>query len=77
VTVDTIDSKLHILRDKPMLIIWGEGDFIFTVKNFLAGWQERFPEAEVHILKNAGHYVVEDAFEQILPLMHEFLTNTP
>ena len=74
-TVDTIDSRLHLLRDHPILIIWGAGDFIFTVKDFLAGWEQRFPEAEVHIIKNAGHYVVEDAHEIILPLMTKFLAN--
>lgn len=74
-TVDAIDTRLHLLRNHPMLILWGEGDFIFTVRDFLAGWQKRFPEAEVHILKNAGHYVVEDAYETILPLMKKFLTD--
>ncbi len=72
-TVDAIDARLHLLRDHPMLILWGAGDFIFTVKDFLAGWQQRFPDAQVHILKNAGHYVVEDAHEFILPLMEKFL----
>ena len=72
-TVDTIDNNLNILLNHPMLIIWGEGDFIFTVKDFLAGWQQRFPDAAVHILENAGHYVVEDAYETILPLMGKFL----
>lgn len=72
-TVDAIDAKLHLFHDHPMLIIWGEGDFVFTVKAFLAGWRARFPDADVHVLHNAGHYVVEDAHERILPLMKEFL----
>jgi haloalkane dehalogenase len=56
-----------------MLILWGAKDFVFTVKDFLAGWRERFPGAEVHIFDDAGHYVVEDAHERILPLMQAFL----
>jgi haloalkane dehalogenase len=55
-----------------MLILWGADDFVFTVKDFLAGWRARFPAAEVHVLENAGHYVVEDAHERILPLMQAF-----
>ncbi len=72
-TVNAIDSRLHLFAQHPMLILWGADDFVFTTKTFLAGWRERFPAAEVHILENAGHYVVEDAHERILPLMQEFL----
>jgi len=32
-----------------------------------------FPSAEVHRISEAGHYVVEDAHERILPLMRQFL----
>ena len=58
-----------------MLILWGEDDFCFTVDDFLPEWQQRFPQAEVHMMKNAGHYVVEDAHERMLPLIKEFLQN--
>ena len=75
-TVDAIDAKLPLFRDRPMLIIWGARDFVFTVKGFLAGWRNRFPNAEIHILHDAGHYVVEDAHERILPLVSEFLGKT-
>ncbi|MBN1878043.1 MAG: alpha/beta fold hydrolase [Anaerolineae bacterium] len=73
-TVNEIDKRLILFRDHPMLIIWGARDFVFTVKDFLRGWQERFPQAEVHILEDAGHFVVEDAHERILPLMQTFLS---
>ena len=72
-TVDAIDCALPSLRDRPMLILWGAKDFVFTVKSFLAGWRVRFPDAEVHVFGDAGHYVVEDAHERILPLMQAFL----
>ncbi|HNT78112.1 MAG TPA: alpha/beta fold hydrolase [Anaerolineae bacterium] len=71
-TIDAIDARLHLFRQHPMLILWGADDFVFTVKDFLAGWRARFPAAEVHVLENAGHYVVEDAHERILPLMQAF-----
>jgi haloalkane dehalogenase len=74
-TIDAIDAKLHLFRDRPMLIIWGARDFVFTVKSFLAGWRARFPDADVHILDDAGHYVVEDAHERILPLVTDFLSS--
>ncbi|MBN2007355.1 MAG: alpha/beta fold hydrolase [Anaerolineae bacterium] len=76
-TVDAIDARLHLFSHHPMLILWGADDFVFTTKTFLAGWRTRFPSAEVHILENAGHYVVEDAHERILPLMEKFLREFP
>ncbi|NPV76493.1 MAG: alpha/beta fold hydrolase [Anaerolineae bacterium] len=72
-TVDEIESRLPLLRGKPMLALWGADDPVFTVQTFLAGWRKRFPEVEVHIFENAGHYVVEDAHERILPLLARFL----
>jgi haloalkane dehalogenase len=42
------------------------------LERFLKHW----PNAEAHRLEDAGHYVVEDAKEQILPLMREFLART-
>jgi haloalkane dehalogenase len=72
-TLDRIEAGLFRFRQHPMLIIWGADDFCFTERDFLPQWQKRFPQAEVHVIQNAGHYVVEDAYEQIIPLMLEFL----
>jgi haloalkane dehalogenase len=75
-TVNAIDRRLSQFRDHPMLIIWGAKDFVFTVDDFLAGWRRRFPDAEVQVLPDAGHYVVEDAYERIIPLTADFLQRT-
>lgn len=72
-TLDEIETRLPLLRGKPMLALWGADDPVFTVQTFLAGWRKRFPEIETHIFENAGHYVVEDAHERILPLLERFL----
>ncbi len=72
-TLGEIEARLTVLQDRPMLIIWGDDDFCFTTRDFLSEWQRRFPQAEVHLLAGAGHYVVEDAYERILPLMKDFL----
>jgi haloalkane dehalogenase len=74
-TVDEIESRLHLLKDKPKLFCWGVDDPVFTTDTFLAGFREHFPAAKVHELENAGHYVVEDAHERIIPLMRDFLKN--
>jgi pimeloyl-ACP methyl ester carboxylesterase len=71
--LEQIEANLYLFEQHPMLIIWGAKDFCFTVQDFLKGWQERFPYAETVIMADAGHYVVEDAHERMVPLMLEFL----
>lgn len=73
-TVAEIEAGLPRFQNHPMLILWGADDFCFTKKQVLPGWQARFPGAEVHVLPRAGHYVVEDAHERIVPLMSRFLS---
>ena len=67
-----IEAGLPKLRDLPMIIFWGGRDFCFN-DSFLEGWTERFPNAEVHRFADAGHYVLEDAHERILPSLNDFL----
>ncbi|MHC5112297.1 MAG: alpha/beta fold hydrolase [Planctomycetota bacterium] len=70
--IEQIQADLEKLADRPMLICWGKRDFCFN-DWFLHEWQRRFPNAESHEFEDAGHYVVEDAHESILPLMKKFL----
>lgn len=72
-TAAEIEAGLPQFQDRPLLILWGVDDFCFTVQDFLPDWRTRFPQAEIHLLENAGHYVVEDAYERIIPKMVEFL----
>jgi haloalkane dehalogenase len=67
---------LERFRDVPLLICWGEQDFVFDA-DFLAEWQRRFPRAEVHRFPDAGHYVLEDAGAAIVPLVRDFLHRHP
>lgn len=66
-------ERLQHLRDKPMLICWGMHDFVFDA-HFLNEWQRRFPAAEVHQFEDAGHYLLEDAGDAVLPLVDRFLS---
>lgn len=71
--IEETSSRLHLLEPLPMLICWGMRDFVFD-KDFLAEWEHRFPHAEVHRFDNAGHYVLEDATDEIVSLIQTFLT---
>ncbi len=73
--VATIQKSLHLLADKPMLICWGGQDFCFDDR-YLAVWQRYFPRAAVHRFDDAGHYVLEDAHDRIVPLVKSFLDST-
>lgn len=70
--VERIERGLEQFMDCPARIFWGGQDFVFD-DDFLAEWRRIWPQAEVHRFPEAGHYVLEDAHEQIIPLLEEFL----
>ena len=65
-------EALPRLAGKPMLICWGLKDFVFG-REFLDEWIRRFPSANVHPFEDCGHYVLEDAGEEIIPLVRDFV----
>jgi pimeloyl-ACP methyl ester carboxylesterase len=65
-------TRLHVLEDKPALVCWGLRDFVFD-ETFLREFRRALPRAEVHAWEDAGHYVLEDARERIVPLVQRFL----
>jgi len=71
-TLLAIEEALPRLRERPMLLVWGERDWCFTPA-FREEWQRRFPGAEVEAIADAGHYVLEDAPERVLSRIDRFL----
>jgi len=71
-TLVELEEGLSRLNDKPMLLVWGERDWCFTPA-FREEFQRRFPRAESLRLEHAGHYVFEDAIEEIIPRLRQFL----
>jgi haloalkane dehalogenase len=74
--VDRVSRELGQFASVPLLICWGKRDFVFD-DAFLAEWSRRLPHAEVHAFADAGHYVLEDAHDRILPLVTDFLARHP
>ena len=70
--VSSVAAALPQFRHLPILILWGELDFVFD-RHFRAEWQKQFPEAELHQFADCGHYVLEDAPEEVIPLITSFL----
>ena len=70
-TLQQVEKGLSGLQDKPMLLCWGGKDFCFN-DLFYKEWQRRFPQAECHYFAQAGHYLLEDAGDEITALVAAF-----
>jgi pimeloyl-ACP methyl ester carboxylesterase len=71
--VKEIEQNLPRFRELPSMIFWGGKDFCFN-DGFLDRWKSFLPRAVVHRFPDAGHYVVEDAHERIIPLFRAFVS---
>jgi len=74
--VSRIENSLTQFSSLPTLICWGMQDFVFD-ERFLDEWSRRFPRAEIHRYENAGHYLLEDAAEEVVTIIKQFLTAHP
>ncbi len=66
------EAGINRFRNHLVLIIWGGRDFCFD-DGFFAEWRRRLPGSDAHYLADAGHYVLEDAREEVLPRLTTFL----
>ena len=71
-TLKRVEAGLAQFRDRTVLIVWGGRDFCFN-DYFLNRWRELLPQAEVRRIADAGHYVLDDARPEVVPLIREFL----
>jgi cis-3-alkyl-4-acyloxetan-2-one decarboxylase len=74
--VHYVEMNVARFRRVPTLICWGMKDFVFD-HHFLALWEQHFPQAEIHRFDDCGHYILEDAHEEIVPLVEDFLKRHP
>jgi len=74
-TLLEIEHGLWMFRETPVTLIWGMRDWCFNYK-FLDKWMTYYPQAEVHRL-DAGHYVIEDATEDVIDYMKQFFRKNP
>ncbi len=70
--LERIDKGLQLLRYKPLMLPWGGADFCFTPK-FFEEFRRRFPESEPLMVPDAGHYLLEDAGDTVIPAIRKFL----
>lgn len=73
--VEKVDKNLDQFSKLPVLVCWGLNDFVFD-KDFLEEWKKRIPKAEYHEY-DAGHYLLEDAGDEVIPVIQNFLDKHP
>jgi cis-3-alkyl-4-acyloxetan-2-one decarboxylase len=71
-TLQAVEQGLSKFQDRRSIVIWGGRDFCFN-DGFLARWRRLLPKASVHRIADAGHYVLEDARDEVLPLIRQHL----
>lgn len=74
-TLTEVEHGLAQFVDHPMLLPWGMKDWCFTPA-FYEEFCERFPNAERHPIADAGHYVFEDATDELIQVSSQFLSST-
>lgn len=74
--VEDSAKALPEYADRPVLLGWGLRDFVFD-QHFLAGFRRALPNAEQHVFADAGHYVLEDKHEVLVPAIRAFLDKHP
>lgn len=73
--VTEISQSLPKFSQVPTLICWGLQDFVFD-KHFLAQWKQEMPHAQVHEFADCGHYILEDASEEVVGHIKQFMATS-
>jgi haloalkane dehalogenase len=68
-------SKVSVLRDKPALFVWGMMDVAVREKELLR-WQDAFPNSQTVRLATVGHFVQEEAPEELAKAVAAFLVKS-
>jgi haloalkane dehalogenase len=55
----------QVLRDRPVLLVWAMKDPAFGSQSVIDRWKTYFPAAEIVVVPDAGHYIQEDAPDEI------------
>jgi haloalkane dehalogenase len=66
-----VADRLPTLSEHPALIVWPTKDIAFRTPE-RKRWEETFPNHHTVMLEGAGHYVQEDAGEEIIAAVREW-----
>lgn len=74
--LEAAGRALPSFADRPAFIGWGLKDFVFD-HHFLERFRTDLPQAQVMAFEDAGHYVLEDRHEVLVPAIRAFLDAHP
>ena len=66
-----VERRLPALRDRPALLVWPTNDVAFREPERLR-WEDTFPDHRTVMLEGAGHYIQEDAPEEIVSAIRDW-----
>ena len=58
--------------DRPALVLWGHRDMAFRKKE-LEGWKSALSDFELHEFEDCGHFLAEEAPEQVATALRAFM----
>lgn len=61
----TIEDKLHLLKDKPVEMVWAMKDIAFGKEKIIRRWQSYFHNLKIDRIEEANHYLQEDNPERV------------
>ena len=70
--LEKMESRLQEFADWPIMLMWGMKDWCFRPE-CLERLESHWPNAEVHRMEEAGHYVVEDEKDRASEALVDFL----
>jgi haloalkane dehalogenase len=70
--LENLWNKITVLKDKPTLIVWGMKDVAFREKE-LKQWQKALPNSITLRLNTVGHFVPEEAPNELADAVEKFL----
>ncbi|HMO14400.1 MAG TPA: alpha/beta fold hydrolase [Pirellulaceae bacterium] len=73
--LEAIEKSISLFSNHPVLLIWGMKDWCFRPE-CMYRIQKLLPHATSVPIADAGHYVVEDATEQVVNSLQRFLRET-
>jgi haloalkane dehalogenase len=66
-----IDRRLPELSDRPALLVWPTKDIAFRAPE-RKRWEQIFPDHRTVMLEGAGHYIQEDAADEIVAAIRQW-----
>lgn len=67
-----IENAMGVFSTIPVLLIWGMKDLVLP-EAALRLWMNKFPNAQVYKIVEAGHFLQEDAPENVISCIEEFI----